>query len=110
MSSILIVGAGELGTAVLRALALSPKRPQAAQVTVLLRPESLASPTPAKKQNIDETQSLRVKIQSGDFITASVSELAAIFGMVHNSLVNSALKCSSTRSASLLYVMVSPLR
>lgn len=50
MSSILVVGAGELGTTVLRALALSPKRPQATQVTVLLRPESLASPTPAKKQ------------------------------------------------------------
>ncbi|KAM6527480.1 hypothetical protein FSOLCH5_003550 [Fusarium solani] len=78
MSSILVVGAGELGTAVLRALALSPKRPQATQITVLLRPETFASPTPAKKQNIDEIQSLGVKIQSGDFIAASVSDLAAI--------------------------------
>ncbi|KAL2670095.1 hypothetical protein Neosp_014976 [[Neocosmospora] mangrovei] len=79
MSSILVVGAGELGNSVLRALALSFKRPQATQITVLLRPETLSSPSPAKKQNIDEIQSLGVKIQSGDFITASVSELAAIF-------------------------------
>ncbi|EEU35898.1 uncharacterized protein NECHADRAFT_34937 [Fusarium vanettenii 77-13-4] len=79
MSSILVVGAGELGNSVLRALALSPKRPQTTQITVLLRPETLSSPSPAKKQNIDEIQSLRVRIQSGDFIAASVSELATIF-------------------------------
>jgi len=79
MSSILVVGAGELGNSVLRALALPPKRPQTTQITVLLRPETLSSLSPAKKQNIDEIQSLRVKIQSGDFIAASDSELAAIF-------------------------------
>lgn len=79
MSSILVVGAGELGTSVLQALALSPKRPQPTQITVLLRPETLASPTPAKKQSIDEIKSLGVEIQSGDFIAASISELANIF-------------------------------
>ncbi|KAI8721571.1 NmrA domain-containing protein [Fusarium sp. LHS14.1] len=46
---------------------------------VLVRPETLSSPSPAKKQNIDEIQSLGIKIQSGDFIVGSASELAVIF-------------------------------
>jgi len=45
-SSTLVLGAGELGTAVLRGLATMRKNDQSSDLAVLLRPESIHSADP----------------------------------------------------------------
>ena len=76
-NSILVLGAGELGMAVLRSLARD------AFVTVLLRPQDIASPSPRKQQDLDELRSMNVSFLSGDLLADSVADLAASFGQFH---------------------------
>ena len=71
-SSILVLGAGELGMAVLQELALLAA-PRNARIAVLLRPASLHSAT-AKK-----LQEMGIELIPGDLQNDSQSSLAAIF-------------------------------
>ena len=75
--SILVLGAGELGMAVLRGLAKHPQR-NPSMITVLLRLATLGSTDPRKQAQRSELQSLGISIEAGDVVTASVSELAAL--------------------------------
>src|SRR5690606_21018303 len=77
--SILVLGAGELGMAVLRNLASRANPSNGATVSVLLRPSSIDSTDPNKKRDIDEIRSLGIDIVPGDLATASTAELAALF-------------------------------
>ena len=65
--SILVLGAGELGTAVIEALVRHPKR-AGAPIAVVLRQETIDSQDPAKKANVDYIRSLGVGVEAGDFI------------------------------------------
>jgi threonine dehydrogenase-like Zn-dependent dehydrogenase len=67
---ILVIGAGELGTSMLRALA----RRSGPAITVLLRP----STSPQRARLLDELAGLGVAVQEADVATASAAELAAI--------------------------------
>lgn len=77
-SSVLVVGAGELGTAVLNALSRHPKR-GGCRLAVLLRPSTIATTDPAKQRSNTHLRSLGVEFEPGDFVSGSISELAAVF-------------------------------
>jgi len=83
--SVLIIGAGELGTAVLQALAHHPLRRhhQAdnsnGKINVLLRASGINSPPPDKQRQIAEIQSLGAGLETGDIVHTPVSDLASIF-------------------------------
>ena len=80
-TSILVLGAGELGLAVLRGLAAHVARfsdPSAPTITVLLRPAALASPDPVKQRDLAELRALGVQFLPGN-LAGSATELAALF-------------------------------
>lgn len=78
-NSILIVGAGELGTAILAALASHPSKPPPANISVLLRPDSIISPNPGKQRSNEELQALGAKLVPGNFVDDEVSQLSDVF-------------------------------
>lgn len=75
---ILVLGAGELGMAVLRQLARLAA-PSTTKVTVLLRPSTLASSEPGKQQMIEELHALDIEVLPGELVSGSITELAALF-------------------------------
>lgn len=77
--SILIVGAGELGTAILSALASHPSKPPHVSFSVLLRPDSITSPNAEKQRSNAELQALGATLVPGNFVDDDVSELSRIF-------------------------------
>lgn len=80
---ILVLGAGQLGLAVLRHLAAHAERGAGVSLSVLLRPASVASSDPAKQQDLAELRALGVDIVQGDLATQSAAELAATFSRFH---------------------------
>lgn len=73
-SNILILGAGELGTAILTALSF--RAPPSTKITVLLRPSTTSSPSPSKKKELDNLSSLGISFLPGDVAKDSISTLA----------------------------------
>lgn len=78
MSSILVLGAGELGSQVLSSLARHNKR-SPAKISVLLRPSSIASPDPQKAHQIRGLQNLNISLVPGDVVHDTLELLAALF-------------------------------
>ncbi|RFU75769.1 hypothetical protein TARUN_6528 [Trichoderma arundinaceum] len=76
--NILVLGAGELGFAVLEALARHPKRNHT-RITVMMRQATLDSAAPDKKKLIQQIRALDVHFEAADAVQASASELAAVF-------------------------------
>ncbi|KUL89575.1 hypothetical protein ZTR_04483 [Talaromyces verruculosus] len=74
---ILVIGAGELGFQVLRALVAHPSKP--AIVAVLLRPSSINSTSRQKQERNDTLRSLGVQLIPGDIVEDSEQTLSAIF-------------------------------
>ncbi|WP_437226839.1 aromatic alcohol reductase [Planctomicrobium sp. SH661] len=81
--SILVLGAGELGMAVLRSLSRRAIQRSDGELTVLLRPSTIASNDPAKQRDIAELRSLGVKLLAGDLVKNSEAELAGLFKDFH---------------------------
>ena len=81
MNNILVLGAGELGMAVLRNLA--PRAADSnATITVLLRPSAIDSHDPDKQRDLAELRALGVRILPGD-LTAPAAELSTLFRNFH---------------------------
>ncbi|PON29916.1 hypothetical protein TGAM01_v201282 [Trichoderma gamsii] len=79
-SNMLVLGAGELGLAVLEALARHPKRStNSRSITVALRQATLDSAAPDKKRLVQQLRALDVRFEAVDVVQASASELAAVF-------------------------------
>ena len=74
--SLLVLGAGQLGMAVLRHLA---PRAGKGKLAVLLRASTIASEDPAKQHDLAELRALGVEIVQGDLARQSTDELAATF-------------------------------
>ncbi|MCD0503396.1 aromatic alcohol reductase [Bordetella petrii] len=74
--SVLVLGAGQLGMAVLRHLA---PRIGGGSLSVLLRPSAIASADAAKQQVLDSLREMGVDIVTGDLAAQSSQELAATF-------------------------------
>ncbi|CAB3881955.1 aromatic alcohol reductase [Achromobacter deleyi] len=82
-TTILVLGAGQLGMAMLRALAPRARQAGDVSLSVLLRPSSAASDDPARQQDLAELRALGVDIVHGDLAEQSAAELAATFGRFH---------------------------
>jgi len=72
---ILVLGAGELGLAVVRALVLNPT----AEVAVMLRPVAPEAISSERHQALHELESLGVEVLAGDAVNDSEEQLAASF-------------------------------
>lgn len=77
-NSVLVLGAGELGAAVLDALATHPHR-GSKTITVLLRQASSSSSDPAKQAYISQLKSLGIATLAGDIANATEADLARLF-------------------------------
>lgn len=75
-----MLGAGELGMAVLRGLARRAGEHAGTTLTVLLRPATLRSEDLAKQRDLAELGSLGVAVLAGDLAGSSAGELAGVFG------------------------------
>ncbi len=78
-TSILVLGAGELGMAVLRNLAKKVASFPGATLTVLQRPSTITSHTTEKQRDLETLRSLGIKFLPGDLVSASEAELSALF-------------------------------
>lgn len=81
-TSILVLGAGELGMAVLRNLVSRVASSSGTIVTVLLRPSSIHPHTPSKQRDIAELRSLGVHLLPGDLADPTTA-LTALFKGFH---------------------------
>jgi NmrA-like family len=75
---ILVLGAGELGTSVIRHLARRAAEHPGASLTVLLRGSTINSDDPAKRREVYALRALGVDLLAGD-VTATADELAEVF-------------------------------
>ncbi|RMT79998.1 aromatic alcohol reductase [Pseudomonas viridiflava] len=75
---ILVLGAGELGLAVLQGLAA--RSTESRSISVLLRKATVQSSCRVKQQEIDTIRMLGVAIETADISIASVEELAVVLG------------------------------
>jgi hypothetical protein len=75
-TDILVLGAGELGMAMLNSL--TRLAPSGTSISVLLRPSSISSPSPAQATNHSQIRALNISIVAGD-ISGSEAQLAEIF-------------------------------
>jgi hypothetical protein len=80
--NVLVIGAGELGLAVLEALAAHPKR-SGVRLSVLLRQATLDTAAPEKRRKITHLQSLNVHFEAADVELATAEDLAPILGKYH---------------------------
>jgi saccharopine dehydrogenase-like NADP-dependent oxidoreductase len=83
-TQILVLGAGELGMAVLRNLARRAALFPGTTLTVLLRPSTITSHDPSKQRDITELHSLGVKFLAGDLVAASTTDLSDHFRHFHS--------------------------
>lgn len=74
---VLIIGAGELGFQVLRALVAHPRRP--ATTAVLMRPASIESSSPSKQKQNTALRELGIDLVPGDIVEDSEQTLTSIF-------------------------------
>ncbi|KAI2609152.1 NAD(P)-binding protein [Hypoxylon sp. NC1633] len=81
-SSILLIGAGELGTAVLEALAKHPRR-NGGKISILLRPSTITTQDKEKRRQNEHLRSLGAEFEAGDTVNDDVPRLAAIFRRFH---------------------------
>lgn len=77
--SILILGGGELGTAILEGLASHPSRGDT-KIAVLLRQSSLDSAAPEKRRLTQHIRALGGSLEAADVVAAPATELASLFG------------------------------
>ncbi|KAL2128408.1 hypothetical protein VTI74DRAFT_9210 [Chaetomium olivicolor] len=82
MPSILVLGAGELGTAILSALATHPcfqSNPHHHRLAVLRRAVTLASEDPATQAELARLSAMGIAFETGDLAASPLDELSAVF-------------------------------
>ncbi|KAL4908643.1 hypothetical protein BDW74DRAFT_188546 [Aspergillus multicolor] len=79
IKNILVIGAGELGTAVLLALSRHPNLSQDTDISVLLRPASISSPSPTKAHKLSVLRKNNITLVPGDISSSSTRTLTALF-------------------------------
>lgn len=77
--NILVLGAGELGMAVLRHLERRAKTVEGAKISVLLRESAVESGAPSKQRDIEEIRAAGIEIVLGDLVNDTIDELAEVF-------------------------------
>lgn len=77
-TSILVLGAGELGTQVLKSLTVHPSL-GTTKVTLLLRPSTLSSSNPSKQAELASYRASAISFLPGDIASDPESHLASLF-------------------------------
>lgn len=77
--SILVLGAGELGFAVLRHLARVATRAPGSTISVLLRDSTINTQVPNKKAALDELRAHGIEMVAADLVNDSIDQLAEVF-------------------------------
>lgn len=77
VNNTLVIGAGELGLQVLKALVQHPGRD--GPIAVLLRPGTISSSDPAKRKELDLLRDLKIELIPGDIVQDSEQKLASVF-------------------------------
>ncbi|KAI9710304.1 MAG: hypothetical protein M1820_002798 [Bogoriella megaspora] len=78
-SSILVLGAGEIGTCILSALNSHPHQSNHMKISLLLRSSSINTSEPSKKEQLASFTDLGITLVAGDIANDSPSHLACIF-------------------------------
>jgi hypothetical protein len=78
VKSILVIGAGELGFRVLKALSQHPIA-STITISVLLRDSTVHAPSKDKLAALNTLSDLNIKIETGDIVTSSQTQLVSIF-------------------------------
>jgi hypothetical protein len=76
--SILVLGAGELGSQVLTSLTTHPKRGNI-QIALLLRPSTMASSDPSKQAELEIYRKASISLIPGDVAADAIAQLASLF-------------------------------
>jgi hypothetical protein len=76
---ILVLGAGELGIQVLRAMSQQARRHSQTQISVLLRPDAARAVSGPRKVRLDELVAAGIHIIEGDLQNQTVDELSQLF-------------------------------
>ena len=82
-NSMLVLGAGELGMAMLRSLSHRAAQVPGISIAALLRQSTIDSRDPAKQKDIAELRSLGIELVAGDLAEQSEESLAAVFERFH---------------------------
>lgn len=85
-NGILVVGAGELGTAVLASLTAHPSNKET-PISLLLRQETIDSTDPTKRAQADHYRSLGISLVAGDVVSDSPEALASTLRPFHTIIV-----------------------
>lgn len=80
IETLLVLGAGELGIQVLRALANKTQEHSHLKISVLLRSEAAHAISGSRKARLDELMKLGISVVEGDLHQNSIDELSEIFG------------------------------
>ncbi|HAU5566533.1 TPA: aromatic alcohol reductase [Serratia fonticola] len=78
--TLLVLGAGELGIQVLRALSKKAQEHTQLKISVLLRSDSAQAVSGSRKARLDELMELGIDVVEGDLQENSIDELSEIFG------------------------------
>lgn len=78
--TLLVLGAGELGIQVLRALSKKAQEHTQLKISVLLRSDSAQAVSGSRKARLDELMELGIDVVEGDLQENSINELSEIFG------------------------------
>ena len=85
-SGVLIVGAGELGQAVINSVVSHPSR-NGIPVSLLLRQGTITSQDPAKQTQVSQYRNLGINLVPGDVVSDSVENLVSTFRSFHTIIV-----------------------
>lgn len=80
IETLLVLGAGELGIQVLRALANKTQEHSHLKISVLLRSEAAHAVSGSRKARLNELMKLGISVVEGDLHQNSIDELSEIFG------------------------------
>lgn len=85
-NNILVIGAGELGMAVISNLTSHPARRQT-PISVLFRQASIDSQDASKRSLVADLRSLGISLTGGDVVRDSIETLASVFRAFHTVIV-----------------------
>lgn len=104
-TSVLVIGAGELGLSALTALSKHPKRSQA-RIGVLLRQATLDTAAPDKKKKLNLLESWGVHFEAADVEQASTEQLAGVLGRYHTVVSCTGMELPSGTQTKLVHAAV----
>lgn len=79
VNTVLVIGAGELGIAVLRAMSYQARNQTSTKISVLLREDAAHGVSIAQKKRREELTAMGVSVVEGDLNLHSIEQLSALF-------------------------------